>query len=150
MNNIILSAYKKLLRCYPKELRERYSDQMIITATDMLADRKGKSVAAVWLRLGVDLQRHVIAENVKYVGGKFMNKNNPIVHFVAWAAIAVSASLCFSLVQSIGTTWKNNQGFLRLLGLLAYIALLVIVPAIMALLALFGRTVGSHKKLAHK
>ena len=72
--------YSKLLKLYPKNYRERYEEEILLTTSDMLENAKTFSEkVAIWSSLAVDLPLNIARQNFNYIGGT-MHNNMP--HYV--------------------------------------------------------------------
>ncbi|HSX30602.1 MAG TPA: hypothetical protein VLE99_01675 [Candidatus Saccharimonadales bacterium] len=69
------SAYRALLRLYPKAHREEYGEQMAQTFNDLLNESPTKHHAiAMWLRVGRELPLNIVQEHINNWEGKNVSK----------------------------------------------------------------------------
>ena len=69
--------YSKLLKLYPKNYRERYEEEILLTTSDMLENSKTFSEkVAIWSSLALDLPLNIARQNFNYIGGT-MHNNMP-------------------------------------------------------------------------
>lgn len=79
-----------------------------------------------------------------------MNSTKKLLFSVGWVVIAIAAIYGFHELRLIGTTWKNNAGFFRLIGLTLYCVVLIAAPVVMAILAWANRPKALYKKFGVK
>ena len=58
---------------------------------------------------------------------------------LAWVAISFAATLALGRLRNIGTTWTDNPGFLRMIGLGLFILVFMLGPLILAVLVWAGK-----------
>lgn len=65
---------------------------------------------------------------------------------VIWIVVVVLASYGFRGLRHIGTTWMNNPGFFRMIGLTLFCLLFIALPFVLALLTWFNQPSFFYKK----
>jgi hypothetical protein len=139
MGKHLLRLYLLTMQLYPKEFRDMYGASMLQTLTDMLDDQPtltGKLL--ICIRTGFDLQCSVVKEQLQSKGEKIMRTTNKFLMAGIWLAVAVIGSFLLPVLRHVGTTWTDWPGFIRVLGLLAFLLGGIILPAILSVLSLFG------------
>lgn len=99
-----LQFYKICLQLYPAEFRDRYAEQMYLTAADMLQDGWGMHGVA---RLLGDTSTGLVTEHIKQIGENRMKKQ-----LKAAAAVSGAAWMGLKIVAMLLMTYVSAQPFI--------------------------------------
>lgn len=143
-----IQLYARLLKLYLKSYYRQFGQQIMDMTTDMLSSAvTSRERHRMWLRLGLDLQSNIVREQINYLGDYMKDSNYKLVIIGAYITISTTAIIAFPHVQTIGTTWINTAGGLRVIGLLLYIVALICTPVTMTILALINQPKFLSKRL---
>jgi hypothetical protein len=141
-------VYARIVSLYPKAYREQFEEQILQTTADMIDGAQDKREAhMMWLRVLLNTPADIMCQQLKHIGGYMKNTTQKLFTSALWAGLTILATLAFPYVRSVGTTWINAAGLLRVIGLLSFVTIFIALPFVMTGLALFSQPGFLYKKM---